>query len=122
MKENNKNDDFSISSLIRSVHNELIKSQEQREAENIAPLFEVESLTIEANFIISKIKESKGKFDLKIIGVDGMQNIKKEQVHKIILKLKTTDLIINKDESNKGGYSRIGHKHTKGILPAPSKI
>jgi len=112
MKTHQPNDEFSISSLIRKVHEELIESQKMREDAEQDPLFEVESLTIEANFVVSTTTEGKGKVDLKIVGVDGMKNVKKEQIHKLTLKLKTTDLEqvvkLEKNSKRKSAKGRSG--------------
>lgn len=42
-----------VKDLIREVHEELIESQVERESENQKPLFIVDELTIEANFIVA---------------------------------------------------------------------
>ncbi len=81
-------DGLSISSLIRKVHEELADSQRRREAEAGLPLFEVESLTIEAHFLVSSNLEGKGGVDLKIVSLGAAKGTKAEQIHKIILKLK----------------------------------
>ena len=78
-----------IGELIRQVQRELIESQSQRESEGQTALFEVESLTVEAHFVVSNSTTSKGGFDLKIITLGGEKAYKEEQVHKISLKLKT---------------------------------
>jgi Trypsin-co-occurring domain 2 len=80
---------LSISSLIRKVHEELVDSQRRRQTDDNPPLFEVESLTIEAHFVVTSTAEGKGGIDLKIVNLGAASGTKAEQVHKIILKLKT---------------------------------
>lgn len=78
-----------IGELIRQVQNELVESQSQREAEGKSAIFEVESLTIEVNFVVSASSTGKGGFDLKILTLGGEKMYKDEQVHKITLTLKS---------------------------------
>src|SRR4051812_31664691 len=86
---------LSIGSLIRKVHEELAYSQRQRQIEGVSPLFEVDSLTIEAHFTVTSSDEEKGGIDLKIVNLGATAGIKSEQVHKIILALKT---VTNRDQ------------------------
>ena len=78
-----------IGGLIRQVQKELIESQRQRTAEGEPALFQVESLAIEAHFIVTESTQAKGGFDLKILTSGGQRTFAKEQVHKITLTLKT---------------------------------
>jgi hypothetical protein len=109
-----------IGELIRRVHKELVDSQMQREAEGLDNLFEVEKLTIEANFVVTQSSEGKGHFDFKVltfggVGVDGNNSYKKEQVHKITLVLKTMSSTI----SESGDVIVI--PPTKGLRPSPNE-
>lgn len=79
-----------IMDLIRQIQSELIESQRQREQEGLSALFEVESLTVEAQFIATDSSKEKGGFDLKILTLGGESTYSSEQVHKITLTLKTT--------------------------------
>jgi hypothetical protein len=123
MRSKPKPEDFSISSLIRKVHNELIKSQELREGENLPPLFEVESLVIEANFIVSQSTDQKGKIDLKIVGVDGVKSNREEEVHKLILKLKTADFenTTQMKKRNKRGKEKGSAHMSERLRPMPER-
>jgi hypothetical protein len=77
-----------IGELIRRVQDELVESQIQRESEGMTALFEVESLTVEVNFVVSASSTGKGGFDLKILTLGGENLYKEDQVHKITLTLK----------------------------------
>ncbi|MCC7505439.1 MAG: hypothetical protein IT259_09065 [Saprospiraceae bacterium] len=94
MRKEEISDNLFIKDLIRLIHKELTESQSERVQNNEAPLFEVDSLTIEANFIIKE--ETKGKVGLsfKLLTFGGFDagnedNIAKEKVHKISLTLKS---------------------------------
>lgn len=106
---------LSIASLIRKIHNELADSQRQREDEGEKPLFEVESLTIEAHFVVAETIEGKGGFDLKIISLNGSDNMKIEQMHKITLKLKP---VLNEESELGLGLTKL-EISTSGLRPRP---
>lgn len=79
--------DLNLKDLIRQISNELILSQTERENEQIEPIFQVDRLHIEVNFIVEKNAKIKGGFDLKVV-TTGMEEDKKEQlIHKIALDL-----------------------------------
>lgn len=85
-----KNDQsLPIGDLIRRIQNDLIESQRQRESEGQPPLFEVDSLTLEVHFVVTRSTKTTGGFDLKVITFGGETTYTSEQVHKISLSLKS---------------------------------
>ena len=76
-----------IKDIIRQVHKELIESQEEREAEGQEPLFTVESLKIEANFVAVDDKHAETGFGFHLLKAGANISYKKEQIHKITLNL-----------------------------------
>ncbi len=98
-----------IREVIRQVKREHIESQLQRESEGLPALFEVESLTVEAHFVVSASLAGKGGVDLKILTLGGAKTHKEEQVHKISLTLKA---LPPKDDSGFGDF-----EEPSGIRP-----
>ncbi|MDT4292329.1 trypco2 family protein [Methylomonas sp. MO1] len=95
-----------IKNLIRQVHRELLESQQDREAAGEAPIFYVEKMQIEVNFIVSETDEANGGFDFKIITSDIKGVFNRQQIHKVTLSLTTMPIQedsevepINKSES-----------------------
>jgi Trypsin-co-occurring domain 2 len=76
-----------VKELIRRVHQELEESRAEREAVGGAPIFEVERLTVEANFVAVDSSQRKGALDFRLITVGGARDIQQQQVHKITLSL-----------------------------------
>lgn len=83
------NYEISLKDLIRAVSDELLASRQERLAEGQPPIFQVNELTIEASFVISKSASGSGGFDLKILKADAGTEYKQDTVHKIVLKLDT---------------------------------
>jgi hypothetical protein len=80
-------DSLFIKDLIRQVQKELVESQREREAAAEDPIFRVDGLTIEANFVVSRTGGAKGGLDFKIITLGGSRDIERQQVHKLTLTL-----------------------------------
>ena len=78
----------SVKDLIHRVSQDLIESQTEREKSGRKPLFEVETLTIEINFVVTTTTDAKGEIDLHLVTVDGGQQYENQQVQKITLQLK----------------------------------
>jgi hypothetical protein len=81
-----------IKELIRQVHSELYNSRNERESAGERPIFAVESLVLEVNFVAEHSKDVKGGIDFQIITVGGVnlgrsKTYHEQQVHKIILNL-----------------------------------
>jgi len=81
-----------VKELIRRVHQELKDSKAEREQSGDPPIFEVERMTIEVNFVAVESREAKGGLNFKIItvgGVDlgGAASYQRQQVHKMTLSL-----------------------------------
>lgn len=82
-------ENLQIKDLIHSVREELIASQKEREEKGLDPLFYVDNLKIEVNFVVEKTKQTSGGFNLKIIDVGRDVTYADQQIHKIVLELKT---------------------------------
>jgi hypothetical protein len=54
-----------IKDLIRRVQQELISSQATRESSGQQPLFQIDKLRIEINFVVTKTTNAKGELDFK---------------------------------------------------------
>ena len=78
-----------LKDLIRQVHEELALSEQEREEEGLDPLFEVEGLDLELNFVVREDEAARGGIDLKIFSLGSEISGSSEQVHKITLHLKT---------------------------------
>jgi len=76
-----------IKDLIRQVHDELLASQKERLSRDESPIFEVEKLTLEVNFIITDETEAKGGFNFKIITAGIGNKYTDQQIHKVTLSL-----------------------------------
>ena len=84
---------ISLKDAVRVVQDELIKSQKEREENNIQPLFEVERLTIEANCVFTKTEVSEVGFEVKLLSLFSAKSSQlateeKSYVHQIKLELK----------------------------------
>lgn len=109
-----------ITELIRKVQNELSESQKIRENNNQPPLFKIEGLTIEVNFIVEQTSTTKGGFDLRVITSDMEVIEKSHQIHKISLKLAAlqgnTDMQ-DKDNIRDNDENKYNEYKNSGILP-----
>ena len=76
-----------IKDLIRQVHRELVASQEERDEEGLPPLFQVDSLVIEANFVVVDDQKAEAGFGFSLLKAGAEVNYKHEQIHKITLNL-----------------------------------
>lgn len=83
-------EDLNIKELIQTVRQELIDSENERIQKGLNPLFYVDNLKIEVNFVVEKVKKTGGKFNLKIVDVGRDVTYTNQQVHKITLELKTS--------------------------------
>jgi len=79
---------LNLTELLHSVRDELIESQELRMKKGLPPLFIVDKLQIEVNFVVEQIKGVKGGVNLKVIEMGGNKTYTEQQVHKVTLDLK----------------------------------
>ena len=79
---------LSIKELVRRVQTELIASEAERQASKQEPLFEVEKLTIEINFVVTRTTNAKGGFDFKLVTIGGDKTYEDQQGQKITRELK----------------------------------
>jgi len=76
-----------IKDLLARVQEELRDSQREREARSEEPIFEVDRLTLEVNFVAQVDSELRGGLDLKIVTAGAGQHYQSQQVHKVVLEL-----------------------------------
>lgn len=76
---------------IRAIQDQLVRSQEKRESQDIDPLFQVEGLTIETNVIVSESSNSNIGFDIKVLSSDIGAEFEDQRIQKIKLELDTVD-------------------------------
>jgi hypothetical protein len=76
-----------VRELIRRVHQELVESREERERLGLPPIFEVQNMTIEVNFVANETKDVHGGLDFRVITAGGSRRYDQQQVHKITLSL-----------------------------------
>ncbi len=105
-KENNVADKLFIAELIRKVHDELTRSQEIRESEGKEPLFVVNDLTIEVNFVATESSSKKGGLDFKIITAGAEKEYNMQETHKVTLNLVVNNELKEKAKSNTAGGRR----------------
>lgn len=110
-----------IKELIRQVHDELIQSQIAREDKGLPSLFEVDKLTIEANFIVTDDQEAEAGFGFQLLKASAKVNYKNEQVHKVTLELNTKQQIKESESkpTSKSGSGGGGYSFPDGANPAP---
>lgn len=92
MNNSPENNSLFIKDLIRRVHAELIESRAERELSGELPIFTVDGLTLEVNFVAEESKDVKGGLDFKVITVGGVnvggaKTYHQQQVHKVTLNL-----------------------------------
>jgi hypothetical protein len=95
-----------IRELIRRVHRELLESRSEREEEGLEPIFEVQGMTIEVNFVAAESKEAKGGLDFRVITVGGSRQYDSQQVHKITLTLSAPVILVAEDDDEFGDLER----------------
>ncbi|HEV7682648.1 MAG TPA: trypco2 family protein [Pyrinomonadaceae bacterium] len=72
-----------VGTMIRQVQDELTKSEEQRRANNIPPLFEVGAFELEIGFLVRKSSEVGSKFSYEVITVNNRVQLANELTHKL---------------------------------------
>ncbi|MCC5931048.1 MAG: hypothetical protein JJU28_17510 [Cyclobacteriaceae bacterium] len=107
-------ENLNIKALIHAVRQELIESEEERIQKNLLPLFKVDSLKIEVNFIVEEKTETGGGLNLKIVDIGRDLTYSNQQIHKITLDLKTYFNDIDKEKDGNfvsgGKYQLAGKK------------
>lgn len=82
---------LSINDLIQQVRDELHETALESQMRGKAPLFLVNKLTIEVNFVVAESSMGKGGASLKIVTAEGSKEYNEKQVHKITLELMALD-------------------------------
>lgn len=106
---------ITLHEAIRSIQDELIKSQQEREQKGIPPLFVTEKLTIELScaFTENDSTDTKGGINaLSVFALDtaSTKSVSSERVQKVILEFKTIE---SKDvQNNEGENPRSIPNHT----------
>lgn len=114
---------ITLHEAIRSVQDELIKSQQEREQKGIPPLFVTEKLTIELSCAFSETDstETKGGVNaLSVFALDAAStnSVSSEKIQKVILEFKTIESKNVGDsknmKNNEGDDPRSIPKHKPG--------
>ena len=80
-------EELGLKDLLRQTRLEIEAAAREREAAGEAGLFQVDSVTIEANFIVRKNAGVDGSFRLLAVTLDGGGKYEKEQVQKVTVVL-----------------------------------
>ena len=80
-------EELGLKDLLRQTRLEIEAAAREREAAGEAGLFQVDSVTIEANFIVRKNAGIDGSFRLLAVTLDGSGKYEKEQVQKVTVVL-----------------------------------
>ncbi len=103
---------LNLKELIHTVRQELIDSEKERIEKGLSPLFKVDNLKIEVNFVVEKVKKTGGKIDIKIVDVGHDITYSSQQIHKILLELKTCD-----DSEIDSQVQLVVGKKSKDLIP-----
>ena len=76
-----------LKDLIRRTREELLELEAERTARGNEPLFRVDSIVVEASFIVEESNTSKGGFDLKLISAGAEAAYGKNEIHKVAVTL-----------------------------------
>ena len=127
---NSLENSLSLKELIRGVQQELIESQKERQEKGDPSLFEVEKLTLEINFVVTRSQGGKGSFEVKVLTFGGFNlggegNFQQQKIHKITLSLKAVPPSKTAPETSGGGGGGGGrgpqdHLHDMASGFAPS--
>ena len=67
------------------------RTQKEREESGILPLFEVDSLELEINFIVRQQSEGRAGLSFAVVDAEAEHNYSREQVQKMTLRLKRAE-------------------------------
>ncbi len=103
---------------IRSIQDELLKSEREREQKGIPRLFVTEKLTIELSCVFSETdsKEAKGginAFSVLALDTASTNTVSSEKVQKVILEFKT----VNTTDSQNLGPAQSTESSDRGSIP-----
>lgn len=74
-----------VERLVRQIQIEIAKSEEDRKAEGIAPMFELRSFELEISFVVKNTSTQTGKANFEIVTVDNQFQAGSEQTHRLKL-------------------------------------
>ena len=80
-------EDPSLKDIIRRISAELIESQDERRRSGEAAVFEVSSLDIELNFVVTNSRSGNLGMDLKVVKGGGERRYDEQQVQRLVLHL-----------------------------------
>ena len=80
-------ENLSFSDIIRTVHKDLILSENMRIDTQMEPLFKVSSLTLEINFVVEKLNNKSRELNLKVVTLGSTKNINHSEINKVTLHL-----------------------------------
>lgn len=106
---------ISLHEAIRSVQDELIKSQQERELRNLPPLFETEKLIVEFSCVFSKndSTDTKGGINaLSVLALDATRtnSVSSEKIQKVILEFKTVKPTSLEHPDQSGGFDDVNQR------------
>lgn len=106
---------ITLHEAIRSVQDELIKSQQERELRNIPPLFETEKLTVEFSCVFSENDSTDTKSGinaLSVLALDATRtnSVSLEKIQKVILEFKTVKPTSPEHPDQSGGDEDVGQR------------
>jgi len=82
-------DGASIRQVIEAISIELLASQATREADNRAPVFEVDGLDITLTFVVTRSSKIGGGIDLKVLTAGMDRQNEKEFTQSVVLRLRS---------------------------------
>ena len=90
-----------VNKLVRKVQEEISKSEQERVAQGIAPMFEVKTLELEIGFVVKRSSNSGGKITYEVFTVDNELHTGNEQTHriKLVMDIKPYDISVKPSES-----------------------
>lgn len=112
---------ITLHEAIRSIQDELIKSEQEREQKKIPRLFVTEKLTIELSCAFSETDSTDTKGGINALSVFALDtastnSVSSERVQKVILEFKTAESDDVKNNESENPRSIPGHK-TCGKYP-----
>jgi len=103
--QNNTKVSIPLKAVIRSIQNQLIESEKEREEMNLPGIFSVKEIEIEMSFVVEKSISAEAQANIVIVDAEGSVNYRKEEINRIKLTL-STDSNTNAFEQILGGGAR----------------
>ena len=78
-----------LKEIIRSIHCQLIESENERKDMKLPAAFHVKNVELEMNFIIEREFETQAEANIVVVDANSSYKYRKEEVHKIKLTLES---------------------------------